>query len=66
MPCILNAANEVVNQAFRDGRCSFPRMAEVIGETMQRVSFDASPTLDAYFQTDREARKVAAEQLICF
>ena len=63
MPCILNAANEVVNQAFRDGRCSFPRMAEVIGETMQRVSFDASPTLDTYFQTDREARNVAAERL---
>jgi 1-deoxy-D-xylulose-5-phosphate reductoisomerase len=63
MPCIVNAANEVVNEAFRHNRCSFPRMAEIIEHTMQRATFDPTPHLDTYFQTDAEARRIAAEQL---
>ena len=61
MPCIVNAANEVVNEAFRHDRCSFPQMADVIGETMQRASFRATPTLESYLQTDCEARRIAQE-----
>ena len=63
MPCILNAANEVVNEAFRHDRCGFLQMAEVIEKTMQRATFDATPTLDTYFKTDAEARSIAREQL---
>ena len=63
MPCIVNAANEVVNQAFRDGQCSFLGMGEIIGKTMQRVPFEAKPDYDVYIQTDAEARRVAAELL---
>ena len=63
MPCIVNAANEVVNEAFRHDRCSFPQMADVIGETMQRATFSATPTLDTYLQTDAEARCIAKELL---
>lgn len=63
MPCILNAANEVVNEAFRHDRCSFPQMAEIIDKTMQRTTFDANPSLDTYFRTDAEARAIAAEML---
>ena len=59
MPCTLNAANEVVNLAFRQGRCTFPQMADVISETMERTPFLARPTLDDYFAIDREARRVA-------
>lgn len=61
MPCIVNAANEVVNEAFRRDRISFPRMAEVIEETMRRTTFDKRPSLDTYFQTDAEARRIANE-----
>ena len=61
MPCILNAANEVVNEAFRQSRCSFPQMATVIEQTMQRATFDKSPSLDTYFNTDAEARRIAKE-----
>lgn len=61
MPCILNAANEVVNEAFRQGRCSFPQMATVIEQTMQRATFDKSPSLDTYFNSDSEARRIAKE-----
>ncbi|MCR5130344.1 MAG: 1-deoxy-D-xylulose-5-phosphate reductoisomerase [Prevotella sp.] len=63
MPCIVNAANEIVNEAFRHNRCSFPQMADIIGETMQRASFSATPTLETYLQTDCEARRIASELL---
>lgn len=59
MPCILNAANEIVNAAFRDNRCSFLGMADVIERTMQQATFDKSPDLDVYLQTDTEARAIA-------
>lgn len=63
MPCIVNAANEVVNLAFREGRCSFLGMGEVIEKTMQRATFDAKPDYDVYLQTDAEARRLATELL---
>ena len=63
MPCIVNAANEVVNEAFRRDRISFPRMAEVIEETMQHATFDSCPSLDTYFRTDAEARRIAEERV---
>ncbi len=63
MPCILNAANEVANTAFRRGECSFLGMAEVIERTMRQASFDKTPNLDTYFQTDAEARQIAASLL---
>lgn len=63
MPCILNAANEVANAAFRRGECSFLGMAEVIERTMRQASFDKTPNLDTYFQTDAEARQIATSLL---
>ncbi|MBF1563602.1 MAG: 1-deoxy-D-xylulose-5-phosphate reductoisomerase, partial [Prevotella salivae] len=59
MPCILNAANEVVNAAFRRNECSFLGMADVIEQTMQQATFDKNPNLDVYLQTDAEARTIA-------
>ena len=63
MPCILNAANETVNEAFRHGRCGFPDMADIIGRTMQKAQFIASPSYDDYVGTDAEARRIATEFL---
>lgn len=63
MPCIVNAANEIVNLAFREGRCSFLGMGEVIEKTMQRATFDAKPDYEVYLQTDAEARCLATELL---
>ena len=59
MPCVLNAANEVVNLAFREGRCGFLQMSEVIEQTMAKTSFIAEPTYNDYVQTDAEARQIA-------
>ena len=59
MPCIVNAANEIVNRAFLEDRCSFLQMSDVIGETMQRCTFSANPDYDTYVATDAEARRIA-------
>jgi len=59
MPCIVNAANEIVNAGFRQGACSFLAMGDIIEQTMQRVAFDKNPDYDIYVQTDAEARRVA-------
>ena len=63
MPCILNAANEVVNLAFREGRCGFLQMSEVIAETIAKTSFITEPTYEDYVQTDRLARQIAKERI---
>ncbi|MCR4921279.1 MAG: 1-deoxy-D-xylulose-5-phosphate reductoisomerase [Bacteroidaceae bacterium] len=59
--CIVNAANEVVNLAFRRGECGFLQMADVIGQTLQRVAHAESLSLDDYLACDAEARRIAKE-----
>ena len=61
MPCIVNAANEVVNEGFRKGHCSFLGMGEIIEKTMAKATFSATPDYDTYIATDAEARRIAAE-----
>ena len=63
MPCVLNAANEVVNEAFRHGKCSFLDMGNIIEKTMQRVSYDKSSQYQIYVDTDAETRGVAEEMV---
>ena len=63
MPCIVNAANEIVNEGFRKGECSFPQMADIIEKTMQRADFDSNPSYDTYIQTDAQARAIAAQEM---
>ena len=63
MPCVLNAANEVVNLAFREGKCGFMQMSNVIAQTMEKTMFITEPTYEDYVQTDKEARKIALELL---
>jgi len=63
MPCIVNAANEIVNRAFLEDRCSFLQMSDIISETMARCTFSASPDYDTYVATDAEARRIASAML---
>lgn len=63
VPCIMNAANEVVNEAFRHDRCGFLQMADIIEATMQRATFIAQPTYDDYIASDAEARRIAVSML---
>ena len=63
VPCVVNAANEVVNEAFRHDCCGFLQMADIIEATMQRATFVAQPTYDDYIASDAEARRIAASML---
>lgn len=63
VPCVVNAANEVVNEAFRHDRCGFLQMADIIEATMQRATFVAQPTYGDYIASDAEARRIAASML---
>ena len=63
MPCILNAANEVVNRAFLEDRLGFLQMSDVMADTMQKAHYVAEPTYEDYLQTDAEARRIAASCL---
>ena len=63
MPCVLNAANEVVNLAFREGRCGFLQMSDIISDTMAKSAFIAKPTYENYVESDKEAR-IIAEQMV--
>ena len=64
MPCIVNAANEVVVASFLKDQISFLGMSDVIEKTMQRVPFIAAPTYEDYVSTDAETRRIAAEMVI--
>ena len=63
MPCILNAANEIVVAAFLQEKIGFLQMSDIIEETMQSVSLVVSPEYEDYVQTDAEARAKATEKL---
>jgi 1-deoxy-D-xylulose-5-phosphate reductoisomerase len=59
VPCVLNAANEVVVQAFLEGKIRFLQMPEIIEETMEKVSFIEKPGMEDLIQTNAETRRVA-------
>lgn len=63
MPCIVNAANEIVNRGFLEDKCGFMQMSDIIEKTMNQVSFSSTPDYDTYINTDAEARRVATELL---
>ncbi len=59
MPCILNAANEVVVDAFLKDKIGFLGMSDVIAECMVKVGFVKTPTVEDYIGTDKETRRIA-------
>ena len=58
VPCVLNAANEVVVAAFLEDKIGFLQMSNVIEQCMDEVSFVAKPELEDYIEADKEAREV--------
>lgn len=59
VPCVLNAANEIVVHAFLNGKIGFLQMSEIIEKTMEKVQFHAKPEIEDLIQTNSEARKIA-------
>lgn len=63
MPCILNAAGEVANFAFRQKIIDFMSIPSVIEESMAKAEFEATPSLDDLFETDKTVR-ILTEEII--
>ena len=63
MPCIINAANEVVVEAFLNDKIGFLQMSDVIEECMEAMSFIAKPTLSNYLETDEQTRIFANQRV---
>ncbi|QDW28123.1 1-deoxy-D-xylulose-5-phosphate reductoisomerase [Pedobacter sp. KBS0701] len=61
MPCILNAANEIVVEAFLKDKIGFLRMSEVIEQCMEEIGFIEKPQLSDYLETDKHSRILAGE-----
>ena len=61
--CVMNAANEVANLAFRKGEIGYLDIYEMIRKVMDTVSFEAQPSLDIYVESDNEARKMAQSMI---
>lgn len=60
-PCIMNGANEVAVAQFLNGRLAFLDMPDIIERTLQKAQFIQNPSFEDYFESDREARRIAAE-----
>lgn len=63
MPCILNAANEIVVAAFLQEKVGFLQMSDIIEQTMQKSTFIKHPSYEDYVETDRQAREIALSLL---
>ncbi len=61
LPCIINAANEVVVSLFLEDKIGFLEMSDIISECMERVNFIAHPSLEDLIETDKETRIKAKE-----
>ncbi len=59
--CVLNAANEITNKAFLDGKISFLEIGEINEKTIEKTEFIAKPTLEDYIETNKLARKLAED-----
>ncbi|WP_256012106.1 1-deoxy-D-xylulose-5-phosphate reductoisomerase [Desertivirga xinjiangensis] len=61
MPCVINAANELVVAEFLKDRIGFLEMSEVIESCMDKIAYISQPSLDDYLETDKESRIYAKE-----
>ena len=61
--CILNAANEVVVEAFLQSKIGFLQMSDVIETVLEKTTFVAQPSYDDYVETDKLARVLTAQMI---
>ncbi len=62
-PCIMNGANEIAVAEFLKGNVSFLQMPDIIEETLSKCNFVEHPSIEDYFETDKEARRIAKEAI---
>jgi len=59
MACVLNAANEVVVDAFLKEKIGFLEMSDIIDSCMEKSTFVANPTYDDFVSSNEESRMLA-------
>ena len=62
-PCVLNAANEVVVEAFLKDKVGFLQMSDIIADTLQKCTFVTNPSLEDYIASDTEARRITKDNI---
>ena len=63
-PCVINAANEIVVDAFLKDKCSFYQMSEIISESLENINFILNPSYEDYVNTDLATREYAKSKLL--
>lgn len=63
LPAVMNAANEEANAAFREGKISFLDIEELVIDACRTLAFTETPSLDAIFEADRQAREFVKSHL---
>ncbi len=63
MPCVLNAANEVVVDAFLKEKIGFLEMSEIIENVLLNFDFISNPAFEDYISSDEYARRVAVSKI---
>jgi len=61
IPCAVNAANEIVVDAFLKDQIKFTEIFEIIEKTVNKINFANRSDIDTYLETDREARIITKE-----
>jgi 1-deoxy-D-xylulose-5-phosphate reductoisomerase len=62
-PCILNAANEVVVDAFLKDKIGFLQMSDILADTLQKCTFVKQPSLEDFIASDAEARRITTDKI---
>ena len=62
-PCILNASNEIVVDAFLNEKIRYLDMTKIIEESLNKISYIASPNLDQLIETDIVTRKYTLDKI---
>ncbi len=64
MPCILNAANEIVVAEFLKDKIGFMQMSDIIENIMAKAEFVAKPVYEDYVMTDAMVRIMTKELIV--
>ena len=62
-PCILNASNEIVVEAFLQEKISYLDMTKIIKESLNKISYIASPNLEQLIETDLKTREYTSNKI---
>ena len=63
--CVMNGANEAAVHAFLDRRIGYRDIVRIIARVLEEADFVATPTMEDYAESDRQAREMAEHLIGC-